>query len=708
MSLSNIKIAISLSFLDAYTVIPTIKKRKVKDFISRFRADPTSSGINYEGIHNASDSNMKSVRIDKDYRGIVYKPQSEPVYLLLWVGKHDDAYRWATTRRCSINDNTGTLQVYEDFYLPDLEAETTEQYLPGLFEDVSKNHLLKMGLPEDQYELVKSIKTNEEFENLADTFPRETYAALSLILDGDTPETVINELFDDDYSNEIDFNNYLAALEKPGTRQEFFVLDAAHEQELHDILEAPLEKWRIFLHKSQRKMVENDFSGPVRVLGGAGTGKTVVALHRAKYLAENIFTKPDDKILFTTFTKNLAEDIKNNLKKICSSSAFKRIEVINIDKWVFNYLESKGISVKLAYGKALDNCWDTVLKQAADGLTFNRDFYKREWELVIATQDIRTLEAYLRCPRTGMGTKLTTSARKMVWKVIEDFKLELTRRNLRDIEAVTMQARRVIQETNDTGKYAAVIVDESQDFRPQEFMLLRELMGEQKRNDIFIVGDAHQRIYGHKFTLKKCGVRIQGRSSILKINYRTTEETRNWAFSVLSNHEYDDMDDGVDSGKGYKSLVNGPEPEIIKCTSLQDEVDTVYDKINQLVSSGTDIRDICITFRTKRYLDEFSPLLIQKGMKVYRLPSEKAEDRNIEYVRVATMHRVKGLEYEYMFIANANHDVIPFKRVFEGVNDKVVQQELEITERSLLYVAATRAKKALFVTYSGKISPFIA
>jgi superfamily I DNA/RNA helicase len=702
------KIAVSYSFLDAYTAIPNVKKRKVKDFLSRFQNNPTSSGINYEVIHNASDSNMKSVRIDRDYRGIVYKPQSGNVYLLLWVDKHDDAYRWASTRRCEINDNTGTIQLYELLEgFSYAEPDTPAVYPSALFERISKNHLLRMGLPEKLYGFVKSIKSRSEFEDKKKYFPGETYEALSFIADGDSPEEVINALFLDELSSEIDSTDFHAALEKAGTRQEFFVVDEEKERELQEILSAPLERWRIFLHKSQRRMVEQDFSGPVRVLGGAGTGKTVVALHRAKYLAENIFTRPDDKILFTTFTKNLAEDIKNNLKKICSSEVMKRIEVVNIDRWINDYLKSTGASFDIVYGKAIDDCWDNVLKQAPDGLTFNREFYKREWERVIATQDIRTLETYLRCPRTGRGKRLTASARKMIWKVIEAFKLELFRRKIRDIEAMTMQARRVIQDRADVEKYAAVIVDESQDFRPQEFMLLRELMGGQKRNDLFIVGDAHQRIYGHKFTLKKCGVRIQGRSSILKINYRTTEETRNWAFSILDKHQFDDMDDGVDSGKGYKSLINGPEPEIIKCANLQEEVNTVFDKINQLVSNGTDIRNICITFRTKRYMDEFSTLLNNKGMKVYRISSQKAEDRNIEYVRVATMHRVKGLEFEYVFIANANHDVIPFKRVFGGVKDNVLKQELETAERSLLYVASTRAKKALFVTYSGRVSPFV-
>lgn len=158
MSLNNMKIAVSYSFLDAYTAIPNVKKRKVKDFLSRFQNNPTSSGINYEVIHNASDSNMKSVRIDRDYRGIVYKPQSGNVYLLLWVDKHDDAYRWASTRRCEINDNTGTIQLYELLEgFSYAEPDTPAVYPSALFEGVSKNHLLRMGLPEKLYGFVKEL-----------------------------------------------------------------------------------------------------------------------------------------------------------------------------------------------------------------------------------------------------------------------------------------------------------------------------------------------------------------------------------------------------------------------------------------------------------------------------------------------------------------------------------------------------------------------
>jgi len=461
------------------------------------------------------------------------------------------------------------------------------------------------------------------------------------------------------------------------------------------------------LHRSQRKIVERDYSGPVRVLGGAGTGKTVVAMHRAKYLAERVYTNPEDMILFTTFTTTLAEDIRNNLKKICSGEIMKRIEVVNIDRWVNEYLSHNGYQYDVVYGRDVDKFWERAIATAPDDFDYDVHFLKGEWDAIVAAKDIHTREDYFKCARTGRGTRAGRRKRAKIWTMLELFRKELDQAKVREINSLLMDARVVLKNKGTSRKYRSVIVDEAQDLSPQAFMLIRELMGEQKRNDIFIVGDAHQRIYGRKISLKQCGVNIQGRSRILKINYRTPEQTRNWAFTVLNGINFDDLDEGFDDGKGYTSLFKGAEPWIEHFKSPSEEVTFVYNRVKALIENGTDPRDICITFRTNTLKKAFAKELKDLGLETYQLANNKPEDRFHNTVRLATMHRVKGLEFEHVFIANVNKGILPLKYVFNGVDEEAETDRLRIAERSLLYVAATRAKNSLTISSHGTASEFL-
>ena len=701
------RVAISADFFTAFSAIPRQKQSKVVDFINKFRNNPMSSGINYEKIINAFDSNLRSVRIDETYRGVVLKPDVSNVYLLLWVDHHDDAYKWAVRKKCIINSQTGSIQVFDVQEEAEvIKVQKREYNIPGLFNEISDSDLVRIGVPKEIIPIVREVHNIEELDSNINRIPQDSYEALYFLATGYSLEDVINEFAIEE--KEINTNDFNGALNNINTLHKFIVLDNDDDQkELKEILSAPLEKWRVFLHPTQRKIVEKNFNGPTRVLGGAGTGKTVVAMHRAKWLVENIFTNRDERILFTTFTKNLSEDIKENLKKICTPETMKKIDVINIDSWVADFLKKHDYNYRIIYSSELDQLWNDALTIAPSEVDVPINFYRDEWEKIIIPNGITTKAEYFKVPRLGRGIRLDRKARDLVWDVFDEVKTSMNQKAVRDIDTAMMEARLILENKGDILPYKAVIVDESQDLGIQAFKLIRQIAGDEHQNDIFIVGDSHQRIYRNKVVLSKCRINIKGRSHRLKINYRTTEETRDWAFRLLNGVKFDDLDTGIDDGKGYKSLVHGPKPEIVNFSNLQEEVNYLATKINELREANVDLNSICIVARTDKQLSMYADYLQQKDIRTYKIKRTEAEDRYLDGVRIATMHRVKGLEFDYVFLAGINEGIVPLNQNINEAIDNVSRKERIISERSLLYVAATRAKKAIFVSSYGNKSEFI-
>ncbi len=717
--------AIYSDFFNAFAALPRHEQGKVADFVTKFCNNPSSPGINYEKIHSASDSKFRSVRIDDSYRGIILKPDEGNVYLLLWVDRHDKAYDWARKKHCIINPSRGNIQIYDKeehpaatdhveansgIGLADRVISLPRHQTAGLFDDVDDDTIKKIGVPDELMTLVRGIRSQEELDAKARLVPQDVYEALCFIASGITPEEVLRELFADDTSVAagVDTGDFAAALDKPGSKEKFMVLDGEDgEQELKEMLAAPLEKWRVFLHPSQRRMVEKNYTGPAQTLGGAGTGKTVVAMHRARWLAQNIFQSPDDRILFTTFTVNLAGDIRDNLKKICTPEILNRIEVVNLDKWVTDFLKTQGYKYEIVYGARLNALWQEALAVAPLEPAMPPSFYREEWDKIVIPQEIRSINDYIKSSRLGRGVRLDRKARAAIWKVFEQLECLMNDQGVRDAETAMMDARVLLQDKGSILPYRAVVVDEAQDLSVQAFRLIRQIAGEEHENDLFIVGDSHQRIYRKKVVLSRCGINVRGRSRTLKINYRTTEETRAWANRLLQGVSFDDLDDGVDEGKGYLSLMHGSKPEINCFDTFNEEVDFIEDYLKGLQADGVDPMNVCLVARTQYRLDQYAVQLREDGIKTYEIKRRKAEDRDISGLRLATMHRIKGLEFDYIIMAGINDGVVPLEKALEESGDTVTRQEAETAERSLLYVASTRAKKAAIVTCYGKISRYL-
>ena len=692
------KVAISADFLTAFAALPKQIQGKVTEFINKFRNNPQSPGINYEKINGGMDKKIWSVRIDDTYRGITVRQPETGVYLLLWVDHHDEAYDWARNKKCEINPKTGAIQVFDIVTTPVVEPAAQDFVL---FAELTDEALIELGVPEEQIPLVRSIGDAQEFYVKKSNFSGDTFEALSWVVEGIPVDEVI-ELFREEKEGSDTTENLANALESPLSLKSFVIVEG--EEELRRIMAEPLEKWRVFLHPTQRKIVNKSYSGSARVLGGAGTGKTVVAMHRAKHLAAEL--KDKERILFTTYTANLASDIKENLRKICTLDEIRRIDVINLDAWVSQFLREHGYLAEIAYDEKADNLWEEAVMGTDLSGEFPVSFYEEEYNRVVVAQEAFSLGKYVKASRTGRGTRLDRKKRMQIWKVFEAYQNLMKENQVRDINTAMYECRLLIEKISSETRYKHVIVDEGQDLSANAFRLLRSITGEEHENDIFIVGDAHQRIYKNKAALSKCGINIRGRSSVLRINYRTTEEIRKAAFALLNGISFDDLDDSFDTGDRCQSLTHGLVPEIIATANTNEEFDAILAKVKGLIDGGVSAKNICVVARTHKLLDDYIAHFTSSGIRCYEIKGNKADDRGLDGIRVATMHRVKGLEFQYVFVVAANNRIIPLASAIDHT-DAVSEQETMTAEKCLLYVALTRAQKGAYISGYGKMSEFL-
>ena len=699
---NNLKVAISADFLDSFAALPRQIQGKVTEFMNKFRNNPLSAGIHYEKLTACKDKKICSVRIDDTYRGIVVRQEETGTYLLLWVDHHDEAYAWAKNKKCEVNPNTGAIQVYDMKVVEnESNANIKSNNQEKLFSKVDDKDLCDLGLPKDMISLVRSISTSNEFYEKKDSFPIDVFENLSWIVEG-IPLDEIKESLNTHVEKQKITDDFSEALNSPLTLKSFVVVEG--EDELRRIIAEPLEKWRVFLHPTQRKIVNKNFLGSARVLGGAGTGKTVVAMHRAKYLSSML--ENNERILFTTYTANLASDIKDNLKKICSKEELKKIDVINLDAWVAQFLRDHGYTSKIIY----DDEMSKILNEAAlnNGLDdeFSEGFYEEEYNRVIAAQEAFTLEKYIKASRIGRGTRLDRKKRVEIWGVFETYQNIMKEQNVRDINTAMYECKLLISKFAKEMNYKYVIVDESQDLSANAFKLIRAIAGVEHENDIFIVGDSHQRIYKNKAVLSKCGINIRGRSSTLKINYRTTDEIRKVSMALLNGLSFDDLDDNLFTDDKCMSLTHGEFPKVINFNNANQEFDSILQEINNLKQSGVLLKNICVVARTHKLLDDYIRNFISNKIRCYEIKGNKSDDRSIDDLRVATMHRAKGLEFQYVFIVAANKNVIPLKSAINHT-DTVSENESIKAEKCLLYVALTRAQKGAYISSYGQKSEFL-
>ena len=682
MTAIRTNVALSQDFLSNLAKLPPAVHSKVLKWAIRFQADPTSSSINYEKIRSARDGNFRSVRIDQDWRGIVFRSPDENVFVLMYVDHHDAAYRWAESRKLEINPVTGAMQLV--FFEETTEAEPDDKPVaaksslslgPGLYDFLSNQELLSLGVPEEMIPRVRSLREEGDLDRIQGILPVEAYEGLFLVAAGDTVNQILQSR-ETRVDQVIDTTDYASALTKAETQSRFVVVDT--DQELAAILNSPLAQWRVFLHPTQRKLAIGNRSGAMRVLGGAGTGKTVLAMHRARWLAESA-TVDGQKVLFTTFTKNLAIDILENLRTICGVEVLKKIEVINLDAWVYAFLRGNRYEHRIVYnrGEEAKDAWQRAL--AVRHSSLDEAFYAQEWEEIIQAQGITTRDEYRAAKRSGRGVVLTRAKRDLVWAMFEEYRAQLASRKLKEIDDAYRDAAALIGKGAGAGSYSAIVVDETQDFSAQALRLLRAIVPV-GQNDLFFVGDGHQRIYKkHRAAMGRCGIEIRGRSRKLYINYRTTEEIRKAAVALLEGCEVDDLDDGHDEVKKYKSLSHGPVPRREKLASLEALSPRALALLGDVVQgkAGDEYR-ACVIADRKAVRDHVRKYFQEHGANTKVIEANEKDAHAGAGIRFSTMHRAKGLEFDQVVVLAREADL-------EG--------EDADQYRKLVYVALTRAKR---------------
>ncbi|MEQ9498744.1 MAG: UvrD-helicase domain-containing protein [Deltaproteobacteria bacterium] len=719
------KIAISDDFLTAYARLPKAQQKKARTFLEKFRRDPTSSAINYERIHDMADDRVRTVRIDQTYRAVILHPRRGDIYTAVWVDHHDEAMDWAKRKRFEVNPASGALQVFDTTVFKERPQDPVEadvdtsapasiagQVMPGkvpqgrLFAGADHEDLVLLGVPAPMLASVRALRTEADLAELLEHLPSEACYALIELQTGKSPQEVLDAL---DREREAaaaapDPDDLEAAVTQPEAQQHFVVVES--DEALQDILARPLDAWRVFLHPTQRKVVERDSKGPSRVLGGAGTGKTVVAMHRARYVARGLLESGSDRrVLVTTFTKNLAQDIAANLDHLCSEAERGRIDVMNLHQWANQYLRAQGVRIALVSNDQSRELWARVVGEVDGGRTLA--FYRDEWDHVVQAEDVLTRAEYFSVSRKGRGTPLSRRDRAGVWKVFEAYRAELDRLGKVEQADVIREARLHLEKNPGQQPYASLVADETQDFRAADLRLLRAIVPEGP-NDLFLVGDAHQRIYRYRSSLAACGISVRGRrSSRLRINYRTTDAIRRFAVSVLEGVSVDDLDDGQDTLDGYRSLRPGTAPQVEAFASPEAEAQFIVDTVRAWLEAGVEPRAICLGVRTHDLIEgRYLPMLSEAGLEVVEIKTD-ADAALGPGVRVATMHRMKGLEFSRVLLAAVNDGTVPLRLKDEDYSDAKMREEWNLAERSLFHVASTRARDQLVVTSFGKSSQFV-
>ncbi|WP_277679358.1 UvrD-helicase domain-containing protein [Gracilibacillus dipsosauri] len=711
------KIAIGAEFLKAMSNIPKSEQKRVREFTEKFRKDPTQSSINYEPIHDVKDKKVRTVRIGLSYRAVVLHPPKGDVYILVWVDHHDEAMRWAKNKVFEINSETGGLQIIDTEIIEkeqlknevadeveESNKEENQKYL--LFDEFTDKQLQKIGVPRLLLPSIRKLENEEELEQIREHLPDEAYEGLLSLAAGFSFKETLDELGREPDNEEIDPDDFEKALENPDTKRRFATVTS--NEDLLDMLNAPLEKWRVFLHPTQEKIVKNKNRGPVRVLGGAGTGKTVAAMHRAKFLVEEVFTNTSDSIIFLTFTANLAKVINNQLDSIVPESSRKRIVVTTVhslaNRILKRYDENFQTVSSREVREQVKHAWEIAV--STEELGFDESFYREEWEDVVQRNGISSEKEYLRAKRIGRGTRISRLQRKQIWKVFEDYRSYLNRHNIKEWVDVVREARMVVERNDVVLPYKAAIIDEAQDLHQEDYKLIRTIIPEGP-NDLFIVGDTHQRIYKNKVVLSHSGINVRGgRSKRLKVNYRTTEQIRKWAVSIIEGLPYDDLDEGLDDQKGYKSLLQGLDPEIRSFSTLEEELSFIKDFVQNAIMNQVELSNLCLVTRSNKLIEDvYAPFFKKEGIaSVILNPNDTNQG---EGIRLATMHRVKGLEFSHMIIASVNAGIMPPKNVLVKAADEVSRIDIIQREKSLLYVAATRARDYLVVTSYGEKSELL-
>ena len=530
-------------------------------------------------------------------------------------------------------------------------------------------------------------KANEDsLLQLCERLPHEAAEALLELAVGGTPPMI------------LPITPTTNPFDHPDAQRRFRLM--TNVEELQRALDYPWEKWAVFLHPAQRQVVEKDYNGPFRVAGTAGTGKTVVAMHRAVFLAR---ANPDARVLLTTFSDTLADALRTKLKRLIYNEPrlAEQVEVSAIDTVGERLYRAHFGSPKIVTQEQIQSFLVDAISQEQTN-HFSLRFLLSEWENVVDAWQLDSWEAYRDVRRLGRKTRLPVTQRSVLWSIFERVKAELRNRGLvTRAELFSLLAETLKDRRNPPFDFA--IVDEAQDIKPAQLRFLSALGGS-RLNSLFFAGDLGQRIFQTPFSWSALGVDIRGRSQTLKLNYRTSHQIRMRA-DLLLGPEVADVDGNVEDRRGTVSAFNGEHPAIHRCESEQEEAEIVGVWLQERRDEGLEAKEIGIFVRSKKELDRACSAAHGAELP-YRVLDDSAGTGE-DCVSISTMHLAKGLEFRAVAVIACDDEVLPLQERIETVADDADLEEVYNTERHLLYVACTRARDHLLVTSVEPASEFL-
>ena len=670
------------------------EQKAVKTTAFDLQMNPANPGLKFHKLDRARDKNFWSVLVSRDIRLIVHR--SAASLLLCYVDHHDAAYAWAERRRIERHPKTGAAQLVEiretvreievPVYVQAASASPTTPSLKAtLFDDVTDDDLIGFGMPAEWLDDVRGA-TEDTLFDLADHLPAEAAEALLELATGGTPCQPVHVASDFD------------PFEHPDAQRRFRVMTDVDE--LARALEYPWEKWTVFLHPAQREIVEGQYGGPARVAGSAGTGKTIVSLHRAAYLARS---NPDAKVLLTTFSLPLAKTLRRQLGRLIGDEADLQgqITVRAIDEIGIELYEASFGTPKVLTSSMILTLLQGASKHA-EGHPFSARFLETEWADVVDVWQLTTWEQYRDVPRLGRKTRLSEDQRRLLWPIFERVLKDLDERAL-----VTMPVifAAIVEQLQSGGKrpFDFAVVDEAQDVSVAQLRFLAALAGD-RPDGLFFSGDLGQRIFQTPFSWKSVGVDINDRSQMLRLNYRTSHQIRRQADQLLP-ADISDVDGNTEDRRGTVSAFNGPEPSIKVSDSIDQETEVIGDRISGLLEAGVLPEEIAVFVPSKAQIGRASEAIRRSGVRAVT-PAAGVE-AEAGTVPVMTMHLAKGLEFRAVVVAACDDEIIPSQSRIERVGDDADLEDVYNTERHLLYVACTRARDHLLVSGVKPASEFL-
>jgi mRNA-degrading endonuclease RelE of RelBE toxin-antitoxin system len=655
------------SFTDSIQKLNNTEQKIVKTTAFDLQLNPAHPSLKLHRIDKAKDTNFWSIRVNDDIRIILHKKENQ--ILLCYVDHHDKAYSWAEKRKIEIHPKTGSVQIV---CIPEILVESSSNIgKKKLFKTISKDLILACGVPDEWVLSIQEADEDSIFEYL-NLLPAEAGEALLDLVSGKKPNLESKTKLENPF-------------EHPDSKRRFKLVTG--QAELEEALNATWSKWAVFLHPLQRNIVEKDYNGPVRVSGSAGTGKTVVALHRATFLAKR---NPEAKVLLATFSPVLVNFLHQNFIRLASThpSLAEQVEVITLEKLALRFwkrFSSEEVFPSSEYKKFLIELLQNAKLSLTNTLVFT------EILMVLDEWNLKTWEDYKDFKRQGKKTRLRESHRKEIWDFYEQVKAERKKRKQTPLtEIYHTIAEKFLNEEHSI--FDAVILDEAQDLTSSQMKFVSSLS--KSKQHFFFTGDLGQRIFQIPFSWQSFGMDIRGRSFTLKVNYRTSEQIRKKADQLLD-PEISDFDGNLEKRKDTISLFQGPSPQIEIYSSEQAEIDANQKWLESLSEEGIQLGEILIIVRSEKEISRVTKLLEHCKYQPIYIEQEKP---NSSKITVSTMHGAKGLEFRVVLIMGCDSNVIPSNERLNEASDESELGEIYAKERHLLYVACTRARDLLRIT----------